>query len=1120
MVSGADGASEGAHASGSAEVSSLGSPLRVVTAASLFDGHDAAINVMRRLIQAAGAEVIHLGHDRSAKDVVDAIIQEDAHAVALSSYQGGHMEYFSYIRTLLEQAGREHVRIFGGGGGTITPVEIRDLHATGITRIYSPDDGRSMGLVGMIDDLIERTQDLDLLTQDMVAELDGPVSAADHGKVARLITLAENSGDEDSPEADVFREALERCRSQPQEDKAPVIGITGTGGSGKSSLLDEIMLRIIRDEPELTIAFLCTDPTRKRTGGALLGDRIRMNALSHSNFYMRSLASRGSGREVSDRLEEAIEVCQAVGFDLIFAETSGIGQADDAITQHVDTTLYVMTAEYGAHTQLEKIEMLDVADIVVINKFERRGAEDALRAVRKQVRRNRNLFDIPDEQLPVCATIASQFADPGVDDLWHRLAQVVKLADGRPLTARRPEMPPSGMPEARHIIPPERVHYLAEVAALVRDYHGRTYGEVQKARLTQQLAEAANHLDTLEGRADTAADLREEARTVLDSMHPGARSLLEEWPELEESYDSGVHSYSVRGREFSAETKTESLSGSQIPKVALPRFTDKGELLNWLRRENLPGRFPYTGGVFPLKRQDEDPTRMFAGEGPASRTNKRFHVLSASSPYARLSTAFDSVTLYGRDPDLRPDIYGKVGESGVSIFTLDEISQLYDGFDLSAPNTSVSMTINGPAPVILAMFFNAAIRQQEEKALEEKAEAGAKGKDVSLTSEERSEIRARTLSTVRGTVQADILKEDQAQNTCIFSTDFSLKLMGDVQQFYIDNDVRNHYSVSISGYHIAEAGANPITQLAFTLANGLTYVEYYRARGMDIDDFAPNLSFFFSNGMDPEYTVISRVARRIWSIAIRDLYGGNSRSQKCKMHIQTSGRSLHAQEIDFNDIRTTLQALLAVQDNANSLHTNAYDEAITTPTPDSVRRALAIQMINNKEFGWNKCENPLQGSFLIEEMTDMVEEAVLREFERISERGGVLGSMEMMYQRSKIQDESMHYEHLKHSGELPIVGVNTFQNPDAQAYDESAADDFDMTLTRATPEEKQGCLDRLDRFHAKHAEAAPAALARLQEVARSGENVFAELMETVKVASLGQITEALFEVGGQYRRNT
>ena len=1111
MVSGADGASEGADASGSVDVSSLGSPVRIVTAASLFDGHDAAINVMRRLIQAAGTEVIHLGHDRSAKDVVDAIIQEDAHAVALSSYQGGHMEYFGYIRTLLEEAGREHVRIFGGGGGTITPVEIRDLHDSGITRIYSPDDGRSMGLVGMIDDLIERTQGLDLLTQEMVAELDGPVTATDHGKIARLITFAENSGDEGSKTVALFEETLERCRSRSAEENAPVIGITGTGGSGKSSLLDEIMLRIIRDEPELTVAFLCTDPTRKRTGGALLGDRIRMNALSNSNFYMRSLASRGSGREVSNRLEEAIEVCQAVGFDIIFAETSGIGQADDAITKHVDTTLYVMTAEYGAHTQLEKIEMLDVADIVVINKFERRGAEDALRAVRKQVRRNRNLFDIPDEELPVCATIASQFSDPGVDDLWHRLAQSVILADGRSPTALLPEMPPSGMPEPRHIIPPERGHYLAEVAASVRDYHGRTYGEVQKARLAQQLAEAANHLDAQDGRADAAADLREEARTVLDSMHPSARSLLEEWPELEESYDSGVHSYDVRGREFSAETKTESLSGSQIPRVALPRFADKGELLNWLRKENLPGRFPYTGGVFPLKRQDEDPTRMFAGEGPASRTNERFHMLSASSPYARLSTAFDSVTLYGRDPDLRPDIYGKVGESGVSIYTLDEISRLYEGFDLCDANTSVSMTINGPAPIILAMFFNAAILQQEDKFGEEE------GRPPDPT--EANEIRTRTLSTVRGTVQADILKEDQAQNTCIFSTDFSLKLMGDVQQFYIDNDVRNHYSVSISGYHIAEAGANPITQLAFTLANGLTYVEYYRARGMDIDDFAPNLSFFFSNGMDPEYTVISRVARRIWAVAMRDLYGGNSRSQKCKMHIQTSGRSLHAQEIDFNDIRTTLQALLAVQDNANSLHTNAFDEAITTPTPDSVRRALAIQMINNKEFGWNKCENPLQGSFLIEEMTDMVEEAVLREFERISERGGVLGSMEMMYQRSKIQDESMHYEHLKHSGELPIVGVNTYQNPDAQAYDESAADDFDMTLTRATAEEKQGCLDRLDRFHAKHAEAAPAALARLQEVARSGENVFAELMETVKVASLGQITGALFEVGGQYRRN-
>jgi methylmalonyl-CoA mutase len=1101
MVSGVDG---GVEASTGASSSSIPVPRRIVTAASLFDGHDAAINVMRRLIQAAGAEVIHLGHDRSAKDVVDTIIHEDAHAVALSSYQGGHMEYFTYIRELLDAAGREGVKIFAGGGGTITPVEIRDLHEAGITRIYSPDDGRNMGLVGMIDDLMERTDEVDLLSVENLLELDGPIEAEQHGRIARLITLAENCDEE------VFRAALAKCRSRDGDKKAPVVGLTGTGGAGKSSLLDEIMLRIIRDEPDLKVAFLCTDPTRKRTGGALLGDRIRMNSLSNSNFYMRSLASRGSGKEVSDSLGDAIEICQAVGFDLIFAETSGIGQADDAITSHVDHTLYVMTAEYGAHTQLEKIEMLDVADLVVINKFERRGAVDALRAVRKQVRRNRNLFGISDEELPVCGTIASQFADPGVDDLWARLAAQITLSNGSNPTARTATMPPSGMPEPRHIIPPERIHYLAEVSASVREYHNRTYSEVQKARLAQQLAEAANHLEAV-GKADQSTELRQEATEVLEELHPSARNLLSGWPETAEEYDSGTYTYKVRGREFDAETKTESLSGSKIPRIAIPRFEDKGTLLNWLRRENLPGNFPYTGGVFPLKRTDEDPTRMFAGEGPASRTNSRFHLLSKSSPYARLSTAFDSVTLYGRDPDLRPDIYGKVGESGVSIFTVDEMSQLFEGFDLVDRNTSVSMTINGPAPIILAMFFNAAIRQQEAVFEKEKGR--------SPLPEEVREIRENTLSTVRGTVQADILKEDQAQNTCIFSTDFSLKLMGDVQQFYIDNNVRNHYSVSISGYHIAEAGANPISQLAFTLANGLTYVEYYRARGMAVDDFAPNLSFFFSNGMDPEYTVISRVARRIWAIAMRDLYGGNERSQKCKMHIQTSGRSLHAQEIDFNDIRTTLQALLAIQDNANSLHTNAFDEAITTPTTDSVRRALAIQMINNKEFGWNKCENPMQGSFLIEELTDMVEEAVLQEFERISERGGVLGSMEMMYQRSKIQDESMHYEHLKHSGELPLIGVNTFENPDAVAYDESAADSFDMELTRATPEEKQGCLDRLTEFHKTHEEEAPQALSQLQEVARDGGNVFAELMETVKVASLGQITDALFEVGGQYRRN-
>ncbi|MDG1541876.1 MAG: methylmalonyl-CoA mutase family protein [Candidatus Thalassarchaeaceae archaeon] len=1098
------GTGESAESTSGPTKSMTQSPRRVVTAASLFDGHDAAINVMRRLIQAAGAEVIHLGHDRSAQDVANAVIQEDAHAVALSSYQGGHVEYFTYIRQILDDAGRDYVKIFGGGGGTITPIEMRDLHEAGITKIYSPDDGRTLGLVGMIDDMMEKTNDLDLLDGGKLNELSNSLTPADHGAIARLITLAEN-GDSTS-----FKSALDKCRSQPSDKEAPVVGITGTGGAGKSSLLDELMLRIIRDSPDLKVAFLCTDPTRKRTGGALLGDRIRMNALSHSNFFMRSLASRGSGKEVSDRLEEAISVCQAVGFDLIFAETSGIGQADDAISNLVDHTFYVMTAEYGAHTQLEKIEMLDVADLVVINKFERRGAVDALRAVRKQVRRNRNLFGIDDSELPVCGTIASQFSDPGVDDLWFRLSSMIILADGSNPNATKPSLPESGMPEPRHIIPPERVNYLAEVSATVRDYHTRTYSEVGKARLAQQLAESANHLETI-GKTDAAAEIRQEATEILQDLHPTARTLLEEWPDKVETYDGGEYSYDVRGKTFSVPTKTESLSGSKIPRVALPRTEDKGTLLNWLRKENLPGSFPFTGGVFPFKRADEDPTRMFAGEGPASRTNSRFHLLSESSPYARLSTAFDSVTLYGRDPDIRPDIYGKVGESGVSIFTVDEISQLYDGFDLCDKNTSVSMTINGPAPIILAMFFNAAIRQQEVKFKEKE------GREP--TDEEASEIRNKTLSSVRGTVQADILKEDQAQNTCIFSTDFSLKLMGDVQQYYIQNNVRNHYSVSISGYHIAEAGANPISQLAFTLANGLTYVEYYRSRGMDVDDFAPNLSFFFSNGMDPEYAVISRVARRIWSIAMRDLYGGNERSQKCKMHIQTSGRSLHAQEMSFNDIRTTLQALLAIQDNANSLHTNAYDEAVTTPTSESVRRALAIQMINNKEFGWNKCENPMQGSYLVEELTDMVEEAVLREFERISERGGVLGAMEMMYQRSKIQDESMYYEELKHSGELPIVGVNMFENPEAEAFDESAADSFDMELSRATPEEKEGCLNRLDEFHAKHADRAPAALAKLQEVARSGENVFAELMETVKVASLGQITEALFDVGGQYRRN-
>ncbi|HIF05023.1 MAG TPA: methylmalonyl-CoA mutase [Candidatus Poseidoniales archaeon] len=1082
-------------------------PLRIVTAASLFDGHDAAINVMRRLIQATGCEVIHLGHDRSALDVVKAAIEEDAHAVALTSYQGGHMEYFTYIRELLDAAGRPDIRLFGGGGGTITPPEIRDLHAAGITRIYSPDDGRRMGLLGMIDDLVDQARGCDLLGGD--SSLNGPVSPDDRHKVARLISIAENT------DAVTFAQALKTCRSRPMETRVPVIGFTGTGGAGKSSLLDELMRRITTQNPQLNVAMLCTDPTRKRTGGALLGDRIRMNTLSSDRLFFRSLASRASGKEISESTREAIEVCQATGYDLIFVETSGIGQGSDAITDVADISLYVMTSEFGAHTQLEKIEMLDVADIVVLNKFEKRGAEDALRAIRKQVKRNRNLFDLEDSALPVIPTIASQFADPGVDLLWERLAALLTDRHGMVLAAREPDLPPSGMPEPSHIIPPERIHYLADITRTVREYHERTDDMAQKVRLVQQLEASAAHMASLAdgtgstlaiGGAGAVADLRMQAEEVRSTIHPLAWKMISEHETRARQYRSGTYTYQVRGRDFSVDTTTESLAHMAIPRIALPNFADAGDLLGWLRRENVPGIFPYTAGVFPFKRADELPTRMFAGEGPAERTNKRFHYLSKNEDYARLSTAFDSVTLYGRDPHTRPDIHGKVGESGVSIFTIDEMSTLFEGFDLCAANTSVSMTINGPAAIVLAMYFNAAIRQQVAL-LDKPSES------------QIAEVRKRTLQTVRGTVQADILKEDQAQNTCIFSTEFSLKLMGDVQQFYIDEGVRNHYSVSISGYHIAEAGANPISQLAFTLANGFTYVEYYRSRGMDIDAFAPNLSFFFSNGLDPEYTVIGRVARRIWAVAMRDLYSGNERSQKLKYHIQTSGRSLHAQDIDFNDIRTTLQALLAVQDQANSLHTNAFDEAITTPTEDSVRRALAIQLIVNKESGWTKTENPLQGSFIVDELTDLVEAAVLTEFDRIAERGGVLGAMETMYQRGKIQDESLHYEELKHSGELPITGVNFFQNPNAVAFDESSADDFDMELARATPEEKQGCLSRLAQFHKTHSGEVDDALTRLQEVARTEGNVFAELMETVKVASLGQITEALFEVGGQYRRN-
>ena len=1098
-------------------------PVRVITAASLFDGHDAAINVMRRLIQSSGAEVIHLGHDQSAKAVVDCAVQEDAHAVALTSYQGGHVEYFSYIRELLDEAGCEHVRIFGGGGGTITPPEIRTLHQAGISKIYSPDDGRSMGLMGMIHHLMGQAAEVDLISQERMKSLDGPVTPEDMAKVGLLLTLSESADDEQ------FKAAVETCRSSDKE--VPVIGFTGTGGAGKSSLLDELMLRIQRDNPGKKVCLLCVDPTRKRTGGALLGDRIRMNSLSNNDLYMRSLASRGSGSEISANLDRAIEVAKAVGFDMIFCETSGIGQGSDAITSVADRSLYVMTAEFGAHTQLEKIEMLDVADLVILNKYEKRGSEDALRAIRKQVRRNRNKFDVADEELPVVATIASQFADGGVDRLWVKLAEMVGFEASEPIDE---------MGARKGVIPPERISYLSEIAATVRTYHADNEAVAEQLRLCQHLETAASHAKD-RGASKVAEDLNAQIDEILETVED-ARNRLDAFRDLAKQYATGEFTYHVRGKPFTVQTTTESLAHSAIPRVALPTFADDGELFNFVTKENAPGHFPYTAGVFPFKRTDELSARMFAGEGEPERTNRRFHYLSQGQDYVRLSTAFDSVTLYGRDPARRPDIWGKVGNSGVSIATTDDAKRLYSGFDLCNPNTSVSMTINGPAPIILAFFLNAAIDQQVEAHLAEQGQpltlldsaytgdlpeghngfglstVGRRGDEL-VDAETYAEIKARTLQTVRGTVQADILKEDQAQNTCIFSTPFALKLMGDVQQYYIDHGVRNHYSVSISGYHIAEAGANPITQLALTLANGFTYVEYYRSRGMDINKFAPNLSFFFSNGLDPEYTVIGRVARRIWAVTMRDVYGADERSQKLKYHIQTSGRSLHAQEIDFNDIRTTLQALLAIQDNANSLHTNAYDEAITTPTEESVRRALAIQLIVNKESGWTKTENPMQGSFIVDELTDLVEAAVLEEFEAISRRGGVLGAMETMYQRGKIQDESMYYEHLKHDGTLPIIGVNTFQNPNAQVFDESAADDFEMELARATPEEKENCLARVTDRQTSEAEATEAALKQLQEVARLGGNVFEELMETVKVASLGQITDALFNVGGQYRRN-
>jgi len=1063
-------------------------PVRFVTAAALFDGHDAAINIMRRILQSQGAEVVHLGHDRSVRAVVGAVLEEDAQGVAVSSYQGGHVEYFEYLAQELQAAGAGHVRIFGGGGGVIVPEEVARLSAAGV-RIFSPEDGQRLGLPGMINELV-RECDFDLAAGPLPVEA---VLAGERRALARAITCLQGDA---LPAAD--QRALAAAAGSR---RVPVLGVTGTGGSGKSSLTDELIRRLRTDQQDkLRVAVLAVDPTRRRGGGALLGDRIRMNALDGDHVFFRSLATRGA-RELPDGIGAIIGACQAAGFDLVILETPGIGQGDAAVAGLADVSLYVMTPEFGAASQLEKIDMLDFADVVAINKFERRGAADAMRDVSRQLIRNRGAFGARPEDMPVFGTSAATFNDDGVTALYQHLAG---LLAARGLALDAGVLPAAGgraSTSAAQIIPPARVRYLAEVAATVRDYHAQTVAQAGAVRRVQQLAAVAGEL-TGEA-AGAVAGLLDRARQ--DVTDASAR-LIEQWPTVAEAYSGDEQVVQIRDRELRTRLTRESLSGNRIPRVALPRYADHGELLRFLREENLPGYFPFTAGVFPFKREGEDPARMFAGEGDPFRTNRRFKLLAADSEATRLSTAFDSVTLYGRDPGERPDVYGKVGTSGVSVATLEDMKALYDGFDLTAPGTSVSMTINGPAPTILAFFLNTAIDQGLADFRD------AEGRAPS--DEEAAGIRARVLATVRGTVQADILKEDQGQNTCIFSTEFSLRMMADIQEWFIAGKVRNFYSVSISGYHIAEAGANPISQLAFTLANGFTYVESYLARGMAIDDFAPSLSFFFSNGMDPEYSVLGRVARRIWAVAMREKYGAGERSQKLKYHVQTSGRSLHAQEMSFNDIRTTLQALTAIYDNCNSLHTNAYDEAVTTPTEESVRRALAIQLIINREWGLAMNENPLQGSFIIDELTDLVEEAVLAEFDRISERGGVLGAMETGYQRGRIQDESMLYEQRKHDGSLPVIGVNTFRNP--RGEDTAAGP---AGLARATEEEKSSQLTRVREFQQRHRDAAHAALAALKDTARSGGNAFAALMDAARVCSLQQITEAFFEVGGQYRRN-
>ena len=1107
--------------------------VRIVTAASLFDGHDAAINIMRRIIQSTGCEVIHLGHDRSVEEVVNTAIQEDANSIAMTSYQGGHIEYFKYMYDLLQEKGAGHIKIFGGGGGTILPEEIEELHAYGITRLYHPDDGRKMGLQGMINDLVEKS---DYLVGEEVPGSIDDLAAADYSTIARWISAAENCSEQHAKEIDLIT-------AKAANIKTPILGITGTGGAGKSSMVDELVRRFTMDFNDKRIAVVSVDPSKRKTGGALLGDRIRMNSIKHDNVFMRSLATRQANLALSAHVQNALDILKVAGFDLIILETSGIGQSDTEILDHSDASLYVMTPEYGAATQLEKIDMLDFADLIALNKFDKRGALDALRDVKKQYQRNHNLWEADPESMPVYGTIASQFNDPGTNSLYKA---IIEMLNTKASAGFESSFTITGeMSEKIFIIPPKSTRYLSEISESHR---------IHREQISAQI-EVADKLYALQRSVETLEDqeLKDELQGSYDrikkDLDPHNWEKLQHWEQTVKRYKDPVYTFQVRDKNIDIKTHTESLSHTQIPKVALPKYRSWGDILRWLLLENVPGEYPYTAGIYPFKREGEDPTRMFAGEGGPERTNKRFHYVSSGMPAKRLSTAFDSVTLYGNDPDRRPDIYGKIGNSGVSICCLDDAKKLYSGFRLTDATTSVSMTINGPAPMLLAYFMNAAVDQEceiyiKEHALESKVEALKKAKydvrgidrpayqgelpegndglgllllgvtgDEILDTKTYGEIKAKTLNTVRGTVQADILKEDQAQNTCIFSTEFALRLMGDVQSYFIDWQVRNFYSVSISGYHIAEAGANPITQLAFTLANGFTYVEYYLSRGMDIDKFAPNLSFFFSNGIDPEYAVIGRVARRIWANAMKNKYGADARSQMLKYHIQTSGRSLHAQEIDFNDIRTTLQALYAIYDNCNSLHTNAYDEAITTPTEGSVRRAMAIQLIINKELGLAKNENPIQGAFIIEELTDLVEEAVLQEFDRITERGGVLGAMETMYQRGKIQEESLHYEMLKHTGEFPIIGVNTFLNKKGSPTIAPAE------VIRATVEEKEYQIGMLQALHECKAELAQESISRIQDAAVNNANIFDELMEASKHCSLGEITNALFEVGGQYRRN-